>query len=73
MKRSISMLLCLVLVLTAMVFSGYLPEKKVNAATTDELQSEINRLDGEIKANEEKLNAIRKYLRKEGSEANELI
>ena len=60
MKRIICMLLCLVLVLTATVFSGWSPEKKVNAATTDELQAEINRLDDEIKANEEKLNALKK-------------
>lgn len=60
MKRFICMLLCLVLALTATVFSGCLPEKKVNAATTDELQAEIDRLDDEIKANEAKLEALKK-------------
>lgn len=59
MKRFISMLLCLVLALTATVFSGFLPER-ANAAINDELQAEINRLDDEIKANEEKLNALKK-------------
>lgn len=60
MKRFISMLLCLVLALTATVFANSLPEKQINAATTDELQAEINRLDEEIEANEEKLEALKK-------------
>ncbi len=49
----------MVLALTATVFAYSLPEKKVNAATTDELQAEINRLDEEIEANEAKLEALK--------------
>lgn len=54
------MLLSLVLALTATAFANSLPEKKVTAATTDELQAEIDRLDEEIEANEAKLEALKK-------------
>ena len=60
MKRIICMLLSLVLAFTAAVFANSLPEKKVTAATTDELQAEIDRLDDEIEANESKLEALKK-------------
>ena len=60
MKRIICMLLSLVLAFTAVVFTNSLPEKKVTAATTDELQAEIDRLDDEIEANEAKLEALKK-------------
>ena len=49
MKRSLSLILCFVLVITSMVFI-YSPAENANAAVTDELEQKIDELDEKIKA-----------------------
>lgn len=56
MKRYVSLALCLVLMFVSFAFAGSV--STVHAATQQELEDKIDKIDDEIKANKEKLNEL---------------